>query len=575
MTFPIFTQENNCQDCYKCLRACSVKAIQIKEGHARIIQELCVLCGTCVTVCPVEAKKIREDLGEAKRLMNSGDLVYASLAPSWVGEFPGISSEQMVRVLKRLGFTGVGETALGAQEVSAGAAEILKEAPPGLYLSTACPSAVQYVRKYLPYLVPCLLPQGSPLLAHARILSSHGGEGARVIFFGPCIAKKWEADSRPEEIRLALTFDDLRQWMEDARIAFEDFEEGEGASFFPEKAREGTHYPVEGGMIRTIEHVGKTRKIRFLTLTGMENLRDALEGLDPKRLNCPLFVECLACPGGCINGPASREERPVLERWMDVEAYAPEVLRDPLLPLHVSVEQHYREEVFPEPEISEEELLRAFQSVGKFSPEDEINCGGCGYESCRQFAKALVMGRGEPTMCVSYMRKKAQKKANALLRSMPSGVVIVDQDMKIVECNERFARFLGEEVHAIYQVIPGMKGCVLSKIFPLEHLFQGVLETNQDVSCDHFRHGEMLFDITIFPIEPFQTVGAVLTDVTRRELQRDQIAHRAEEVIQRNLSTVQEIACKLGEHMADTEILLRSIAEGYAAEDPKPLKRGN
>jgi iron only hydrogenase large subunit-like protein len=573
MTFPIYTQENNCQDCYKCLRACSVKAIQIREGHARIIQELCVLCGTCVTVCPVRAKKIRNDLGEAKDLLAREKTIFASLAPSWVGEFPGVAPEQMVRALKRLGFTGVGETALGAQEVSAGAAAILQEASPGLYLSTACPSAVQYVRKYLPYLVPCLLPQGSPLLAHARILQRCGGANAQVIFFGPCIAKKWEADSRPEEIRLALTFEDLRQWMENARITFEDFREGGEAPFFPQRAREGAHYPVEGGMIRTIEHVGKSRKIRFLTLTGMANLREALEGLDPGRLQCPLFVECLACPGGCINGPASREERPVLERWMDVEAYAPEVLEPSSSPFGETVEQHYQEELFPEPEISEEELLRAFQSVGKFSPEDEINCGGCGYESCREFAKALVMGRGEPTMCVSYMRKKAQKKANALLRSMPSGVVIVDQDMKIVECNERFARFMGEEVYAIYQVIPGMKGCILSKVFPLEHLFQGVLETNEDVSCDHFRHGEMLFDITIFSIEPFQTVGAVLTDVTRRELQRDQIAHRAEEVIQRNLSTVQEIACKLGEHMADTEILLRSIAEGYAAEEPKAVKR--
>jgi len=517
----------------------------------------------------VGAKKIRDDLQEAKDLVASGAPVFVSLAPSWVGEFPGVSPGKMAGVMQKLGFTGVGETALGAQEVSAAAAAFLQQASPGIYLSTACPAAVQYVQKYLPYLVPSLLPQSSPLLAHARLIHRKMGERVQVVFFGPCIAKKWESDSRPDEIRLALTFKDLRRWMEEEGICFEDFSEKEREySFYPEMAREGAHYPVEGGMIRTIEHMGMGdgRKVRFLTLTGMGNLREALEGINPARLHCPLFVECLACPGGCINGPASEGERPVLERWMDVEEYAPEVRKECFPPLEVEVEQHYREEELPSREISEEELTRAFQSVGKFSPEDEKNCGGCGYESCREFARALVMGRAEPTMCVSYMRKKAQKKANALLRSMPAGVVIVDQDMKIVECNERFARFLGEEIYAIYQVIPGMKGSLLSKIFPLDHLFQGVLETNQEVSCDHFRHGDMLFEITIFPIEPYQTVGAVLTDVTRRELKRDQIAHRAEEVIQKNLITVQEIACKLGEHMADTEILLRSIAEGYSSE---------
>jgi len=147
MTFPIFTEENNCQDCYKCLRACSVKAIQIKDGHARILPELCVLCGVCVTICPVGAKKIRDDLQEAKDLVASGAPVFVSLAPSWVGEFPGVSPGKMAGVMQKLGFTGVGETALGAQEVSAAAAAFLQQASPGIYLSTACPAAVQAVER--------------------------------------------------------------------------------------------------------------------------------------------------------------------------------------------------------------------------------------------------------------------------------------------------------------------------------------------------------------------------------------------------------------------------------------------
>lgn len=569
MDFPIFTVENDCQDCYKCIRACPVKAIQIENGHAQVLSELCVLCGQCVEVCPVGAKKVREDLGHVKKLIASGIPVYASLAPSWVGEFPQASVSEIVGALKKLGFTGVGETALGAQEVTARLSRSLAEGKLGLYLSTACPSAVKFVQKYYPHLASCLTSVVSPLLAHCRLLRAAADGPLAVVFFGPCIAKKWESDCHSDELAAALTFEDLRVWLDEAGIDLADVV-SEGESFFPEAAEEGTHYPIEGGMVRTIQETGSVSQTAFVTLSGLDNIRQGLEGLDPDRLDRSLFVECLACPGGCINGPVSHRERSALERWLDVENFAPRGSAEGIRSRQVSVDQDYKAETLWEWEVAEKEVCQALRSVGKNCPEDEMNCGGCGYETCREFARALVRGRAEATMCVSYMRKKAQKKANALLRSMPSGVVIVDQEMKIVECNERFARLFGEDTLQIYNALPGMKGCLLSRIVPFHHLFQGVFETDQDVHYDHFRHGNMLFEITVFSIEPHQTVGAVILDVTRREVRRDQIAQRAHEVIEKNLATVQDIACKLGEHMADTEILLRSIAEGYATEDPDP-----
>lgn len=569
LQFPIFTVENDCQDCYKCVRACPVKAIQIEDGHAQVLPELCVLCGQCVEVCPVGAKKVREDLFRAKKLIASGIPVYASLAPSWVGEFPGVAVSGLVGALKRLGFAGVGETALGAQEVTAELSRSLAEGKPGLYLSTACPSAVKFVQKYFPNLVFSLTSVVSPLLAHCRLLRAAVDGPIAVVFFGPCIAKKWESDCHPDELDAVLTFEDLRVWLDEAGVDLA-VDAGKGECFFPEAAEEGAHYPIEGGMVRTIQETGSVSDMAFVTLSGLDNIRRGLEGLDPERLDRALFVECLACPGGCINGPVSQRSRSTLERWIDVENYAPRAFGKGPRPGCVAVEQDYSAEILWEWEVSEEDIVRALRSVGKNCPDDEMNCGGCGYETCREFARALVRGRAESTMCVSYMRKKAQKKANALLRSMPSGVVIVDQEMKIVECNERFARLFGEETLQIYSALPGMKGCLLSRIVPFHHLFQGVLETDQDVHYDHFRHGDMLFEITVFSIEPHQTVGAVILDVTRREIRRDQIAQRAQEVIEKNLATVQDIACKLGEHMADTEILLRSIAEGYATEESKP-----
>lgn len=567
--FPIFTVENDCQDCYKCVRACPVKAIQIREGKAQVLPDLCVLCGRCVEVCPVRAKTVRSDLAKVQALLGTGRRVFASVAPSWVGEFPNTPPSCLVGALKALGFSGVGETALGAQAVTGGLVRYLADAAPGLYLSTACPSAVRYIQKYQPHLVPCLTPFMSPMMVHAGLMRSAPDGAEAVVFIGPCIAKKWEADENPHRVEHVLTFNDLHEWFRESGVDLSRFSEGSGGGFFPERADEGAHYPIEGGMIRTLENDLLPRGVRLMTLAGLDSIHRGLEGLDPARLECPLFVECLSCPGGCINGPVSTGGRTILEKWMDVENVAPQSWKSRKADAGIELELAYRPEEPRERPVSDEELTEALGRVGKFASQDEMNCGGCGYETCRQFARALVLGRAEETMCVSYMRKKAQKKANALLRSMPSGVVIVDREMKIIESNERFARLFGEEVMQIYRALPGMKGCLLSRVVPFHHLFQGVLETDQDIHYDHFRHGDMLFEITVFSIEPNQTVGAVILDVTRREIKRDQIAHRAQEVIERNLATVQDIACRLGEHMADTEILLRAIAEGYATEEPQ------
>ncbi len=565
-SFAIYTVENDCQDCYKCVRECPVKAIKVENGHAQEIAESCIICGRCVEICPVGAKRIRDDLTPVRELLRSGRPVYASIAPSWVGEFSGVSPSQMIQAIKALGFKDVGETALGAQEVSASLASFLRDAGPGLYLSTACPSAVEYVRRYLPHLTRCLTPVMSPLLAHCKILREHMEPDGAVVFFGPCIAKKEEADTHRDLLEGALTFKDLRQWMEEETVDPLSFGE-KSAQFFPKKAEEGNHYPVEGGMIDTIKASGDFSHIRFLTVSGIYSIKKALDNADPGSFSSPVFMECLTCAGGCINGPASSKDRDGLSRWMDVKDFAGPLENAAGRNETVKVAEFYYPEFPDKGGITEGQIAQALARVGKRTKEDELNCGGCGYDTCRSFAKALVLGRAEESMCVSYMRKKAHKKANAMLRSMPSGVVIADQNLEIVECNERFATLMGEETYSLYSVSDGLKGAQLNKIAPsFAHLMSGVLETDQDVHYDHFRIGEKLFEITVFSIESHFTVGAVILDVTRREIRRDQIAHRADQVIKKNLATVQEIACRLGEHMAETEILLRQIAEGYGSE---------
>jgi iron only hydrogenase large subunit-like protein len=546
-----------CQGCYRCIRECPVKAIRVERGQAAVIPELCVACGRCVEVCPFQAVKPRLDLPFVKRMIASGRRVYASMAPTWACEFPGLDSGSLVAALKKLGFTGVGETALGAREVCESLAKTLSEAQPGLFLSTTCPSVVSYVERYLPELLGSLSTVPSPVEAHCRIFKERVDPEGAVVFIGPCIARKDESDRSVKAIDAALTFRELRRWLHDESVAPEKCVPGPEDHFFPEPTGDGFLYPVEGGMCDMIRENGVDKKVRFVTVSGLQNLRRYLRGLSPEGLGAPVFLECFACLGGCINGPGGTWDEPGLLRRNRVEAYA-------------NLSNAPRHTIFLEEEGSamrEDEMKEALRRIGKTRPEDEVNCGGCGYASCRELAAALALGRAEPEMCVIHMRNQAQKKANALLRTMPSGVVIVDKSLHIVECNERFARLFGESAMLVYRAEPGLKGCILGRILPFTHLFELVLEKGQDIHLDHYRTGETLLDITLFPIEPGETVGAVMLDVTHKELKRDKIAQRAAEVIERNILTVQEIACRLGEHMADTEMLLRSIAEGYSESD--------
>ena len=568
-TYPVYTIEAECQDCYKCVRHCPVKAIQVRDGHAAVIPEMCVACGNCVEVCPVKAKQVRNGTGRARRLLAETVPVYVSLAPSWVSEFRGVSAAHLVRALKELGVAGVSETALGAQLVSAEIARELDGGSPGLLLSSACPTSVDFIRKYLPELAGRITPVASPLIAHCRLLRDTFGENIRTIFIGPCIAKKNESDRHPDLLNLALTYPELRQLFREEGIDPARVTPRAEDSFVPEAAEEGARYPIEGGMNDTIAFQTRNRKVHYVTLSGLENIDLALSGIRELPKGETVFVEMLACHGGCVHGPCAEHDSPGLLERLRVLNYA----RLPEQPRRRTAKggigDDFPAAAFEPPVPGINEIAAALRSIGKNSPEDELNCDGCGYDTCRNFAQALLAGRAEPSMCVSYLKKQAQKKANALLRSISSAVVITDKKLQIIECNRNFAALFGEDTLEAFDACPGLAGADLKRIVPFAGLFASSLQSGHDVRRDSLKVGKRLYNLNIFNIEPREVVGAVIFDVTNTEMRREQIAARAREVIDRNLATVQEIACRLGEQMADTELLLRSIADNYADETPE------
>jgi iron only hydrogenase large subunit-like protein len=567
---PVYSEQAHCQDCYKCLRECPVKAIRVTGGHAVVTPERCIACGACVEACPSNAKRVREDLPLVEALLARGGPVAASLAPSYLSEFPGLAPGQLIAALRRLGFSAVSETALGAQEVSALLAHNLDRETGRLWLSTACPVAVDLVRKYVPERVADLTPLVSPALAHARLLREGLGETTAVVFIGPCIGKKLEAANHPDLLQAALTFEELRLWLDREGILPSDLAAGPGDRFALGEAAEGSLYPIEGGMIQATRLNMTSEGTRFLTLSGVETIRAALAEL-PEPGPGNLFLELLACEGGCVRGPKSAHCSSVSARMRVLDGVRAEPGAYPR-PADLDVAQGYEPLPQADPAFSGDRLQEALLRIGKQGLEDELNCGGCGYDTCRALAAAILANQAEGRMCVSYLRQLAEKKANALLRTLPLGAVIVDQDLQIIESNEEFARIMGEDALTTYQAIPGLAGAHLDKFLAFTDRFRDVLAGGDEIIRQNITSGKQILSATIFTVEPRRVVGALLLDVTGEEERRKQVIGKAELVIQNMLGNVQEIAFSLGRNAARSEGILNSIIAEFSGQEPG---RGN
>jgi iron only hydrogenase large subunit-like protein len=562
----IFTEIMECQDCFKCIRECPVKAIKVENACAAVIPELCVLCGHCVEVCPNGAKHVRDDLQKARDLLKSKEMVFASLAPSFVSEFPDVPTASVIRAIKRLGFHGVSETALGAERVSGSSAKLLEDRTPRVIISTACPVVVNYLGKYHPQYASYLTPHVSPVLAHCKLLREHFGQSIGIVFFSPCIAKKAEADMDPDLLDIALTFEDLRRWFNEEQISFENVDPDE-ESFVPYAAREGALYPVDGGMIAGIKSNCSVMERDCMSFSGMKNIQKALVGLNEMRLTSPVFLELLACEGGCVNGPKASQRAATAWKRKQIISYADYPSQE--IPRQLTAQSGgvLSPDPVPKKEYSDKIIQQALQTIGKYTPEDELNCGGCGYDNCREFSKALIDGKAEKVMCVAYMRKLAQKKTNALMEKTPSAIVLTDEEIKIIECNLNFARMLGPDVERAYREKPGLEGTFLREVAPFHSLFKTVLEKQEDLLNRDMRYKKSVLHVDVFSIEKGRVVCGIFQDITNPTIHKEAMIQKAQKVIKKNLATVQQIAYLLGENAAESEVILNSIIHSISTPE--------
>ncbi|MBB6482463.1 [Fe-Fe] hydrogenase large subunit C-terminal domain-containing protein [Spirochaeta isovalerica] len=569
---PVYTEKTKCRDCYKCVRYCPVKAIKVEENSARIIDDLCIYCGRCVEICPTHAKKVRNDVPEVKKLIRSGRKVVLSLAPSWTTGVFG-SREELIAAFRGLGFCAVSETALGAELVSSWTSEQL-EREPGLMISSACPTVNELFRKYYPQFIDSLSRAPSPLEAHALFLKRLMGERIAVVFAGPCIAKKLEADNRDSEIDFALTFDEMSGWLGERSLtaATPRSFETEDLDFYPCQAVSGSLYAMEGGMIRSLGDMSRSPDRTMVPLSGMTHIMEALDEMDGRD---GMMLELLSCPGGCVNGSGfkNRGNQFAYRKKSLIhfeKALAGSISSSPVLEaaesmnLQLPLKSFIRASAHREASFTDELIEEALYELGKEKEEDRLDCGGCGYNSCRDFAVAYLKKMGEKPMCVTNMRKRAQKKVDMLLRTLPMGVVIVNRRHQIVECNKGFASlFADPETICDEEYAKRHSDLPLINFVDLTSCLTDILSGRKSIFEERLKINGKFLKITFFSIDKGHLAGVIIQDITTTSVKREDVIRKAEEVISKNLQNVQQIASLLGENAAETEIILRSLTDQF------------
>ncbi len=599
---PIYTEKTECRDCYKCVRVCPVKAIQVQNGSAVVAHDRCIFCGKCVDVCPAHAKKIRNDVSRVKQLIKEKDHVFVSLAPSFVTEFTGVEDNLLI-ALKNLGFSGVSETALGAEIVSMEVDNLLKDKDTQYLISSACPTVVEAVRKYYPEILPSVTELRSPLGAHSLMLRELYGENIGIVFIGPCISKKLEADRNVGLPDVALTFRELISWMSEQGIDLKrpetllgtnaDFmndplnswyglsshneKSSEPLEFLPFLAAKSTNYAQENGMIATL--VAGDVELQDITtsISGTKEVLDSLIGLKTlsgeESKSLPLFFEMLSCDGGCINGPgcvgktASVIKKVVNSRFTRKRLSMIEHMNRSQKVFSSSIQCTYDssslENKIPQKPAGYE-IEQALRKLGKADDSERLDCGGCGYNSCKEFASAYLAHMAEPEMCVAKMRKQAQSKVDMLLRTLPMGVVIVNRDNRIIDCNAQFLNMFSEITYEAEDYELGkISGRDLKTFIDLDSDFAQVFTGSHSVRHQKYESSERIIEITLFSIDDRRMAGALFQDTTKITKNRDAVMRRAEDVIQKNLQSVQQIASLLGENAAETEIMLSSMIDVF------------
>lgn len=556
----ILSTKANCKNCYKCVRVCPVKAIKFEDNQAEVLPQECIFCGACVLNCPQQAKTVANQMDKVRRMIREGQKVVASVAPSFPGSLFSHQPMKLPTALRALGFYQARETADGAARVSDAYVELAADGKMDNIITTCCPSVNDLIEKYHPTLVDAMAPVISPMVAHARAIKKELGPEVKVVFIGPCIAKMEEAEDvrHLDAVNAVLTFADIIGWLKEAKIDVDHLEESPFDGVQPGMAR---MYPTAAGILENVRLRGINPKYHMLHVEGAQSCEELLQALEAGQLH-DCFIEMNMCEGACMGGPMTgnvKHER--FKGQLAVQALAdgaqvkvPEI--SDKVPMFKQFVNRAKKDAIPDAET----IRSILRSMGKECKMDELNCGSCGYPSCRAKAIAVYQGKADPSMCMPYMFQSAQSFSNVVMENTPNLILLVDEELKIKEMNKAASQVFGMSRtealnHYIFELIEADD-------------FQTVLnnyETIRDKKVSYPAYN-MTASMTLVYIPSQRAVMAILRDITAEEeresreykLKLDTV-EMAQKVISKQMVAAQEIASLLGETTAETKSTLTRL----------------
>ncbi len=551
-------KKSNCKNCYKCIRHCPVKSIRFSGNQAHIIGNECILCGHCFVVCPQNAKEIVNETEKVKVLLQSGDPVVVSLAPSFVANYDGVGIEAMREALRQLGFYDVEETAVGATIVKREYERMLKEEQPDILISSCCHSINLLIQKYFPHLLPYLADVLSPMQAHCKDIKKRI-PNAKTVFIGPCVAKKDEAEHYEGITDAVLTFEELTEWLQEAKIELKK-------QVIPNEESRARFFPTTGGILKTM--VQDAPGYTYLALDGTENCIAALRDIENGNIH-HCFLELSSCVGSCVGGPVMEKyHRSPARDYLAVAKFAGEKDFPVEQPDLLSLKKHFelierRSQMPTEPEI--QDILR---QMGKFKPEQELNCGTCGYNSCREKAIAVYQGKAEISMCLPFLKDKAESFSDTIVKNTPNGLIVLNENLEVQQINDAARRIMN--IRSASDVLGEQVIRILDPSVFAQVLQSGRGVSNQRVYLAEYKR--YVEQTVVFDRESRMLV-CIMRDVTDEETEREkkesissQTIEVADKVVDKQMRIVQEIASLLGETAAETKIALYKLKESISDE---------
>lgn len=414
----VVTVKDKCRVCYTCVRECPVKAIRIINGQAEIINEKCIGCGNCVRVCSQGAKVFLDCSSSTEQLLCTENKVVACIAPSFPAEFTDIPNyKSLVGMIKKLGFDKVIEVGFGADLIAKKYKDLINSDEEKTYLSSDCPAIVFYIEHYHPDLIKNLAPIVSPMVATTRVIKKKYGEDTKVVFIGPCIAKKAESD----EVDEVITYIELRELFARNNITPENVEP---CRFDAPEAGKGSILAVSRGLLQTINKNDDIIEGDIISASGQTNFIEIISEFEKGKLDAK-YLELLCCKG-CIMGPGMSQKNDRYAKRTQIRDYMSQKLEDldqkeweanynEFKDMDLTQKFTSKDRRTVEP--SEAEIKTVLLKMGKKEKADLLNCGACGYATCREHAIAIIQGLAEIEMCLPYTIEKLHKSINELNES--------------------------------------------------------------------------------------------------------------------------------------------------------------